>query len=204
MKKSWIGIAMMLIGITIIISALSIRYEVNKTQKLMIEDFKKNIQKVHEQLSISEDINIIDNKTLDNKAASANLAGTIGIISIPKIELNVALSEGIDGETLKYAVGHFTGTPMPGDKGNFCVAGHRSYTYNQYFNRLDELSMGDKIIVTTIDGEFEYEVYESRVVKPEEISVLDNTKDAEITLVTCTPIRVATHRLIVKGRMVEK
>lgn len=93
---------------------------------------------------------------------------------------------------------------MPGDKGNFCVAGHRSYTYNQYFNRLGELGIGDEIIITTVAGKFKYDVYESKVVKPEEVSVLDNTKDEEITLVTCTPIRVATHRLIVKGRIVRK
>ncbi|MCJ7688064.1 MAG: class D sortase, partial [Clostridiaceae bacterium] len=146
----------------------------------------------------NENINEPDKKQSDNQL------GTMGIISIPKIDVNVALSEGIGTDVLKYAVGHFTGTPMPGENGNACFAGHRSYTYNQYFNRLDELSIGDIIIVTTRVGEFEYEVYESKVVEPEEISVLDNTKGAEITLVTCTPIRVATHRLIVKGKLVVK
>lgn len=198
MKKKWIGVLMMIIGAAIIISALAMRYEANKVQKNMIEDFNKNIQKVDEQLGANENIVIDDKKTTDNKK------GTLGIISIPKIELNVALSEGIDAITLKYAVGHFVGTPMPGVKGNFCVAGHRSYAYNEYFNRLDELGIGDKITVTTVDGEFTYEVYESKVVKPEETSVLDNTKNSEITLVTCTPIRLATHRLIVKGRMIVK
>jgi sortase A len=198
MKKKWIGILMMIIGAAIITSALSMRYEANKMQKVMIEDFKKNIQKVDEQLGANENIKIADIKPLDNKE------GTIGIISIPKIELNVTLSEGIDASTLKYAVGHFTGTSMPGNKGNFCVAGHRSYAYNEYFNRLDELGVGDKITVTTVTGEFTYEVYESKVVKPEETSVLNNTENPEITLVTCTPIRVATHRLIVKGRMIVK
>jgi sortase A len=198
MKRNWIGILMMIIGAAIIISALSMRYEANKVQKVMIEDFKKNIQKVDEQLGANENIKIADKKPSNNKE------GTIGIISIPKIELNVALSEGIDASTLKYAVGHFTGTPMPGNKGNFCVAGHRSYAYNEYFNRLDELGVGDKITVTTVNGEFTYEVYESKVVKPEETSVLNNTENSEITLVTCTPIRVATHRLIVKGRMIVK
>lgn len=198
MKKTWVGILMIIIGAAIIISALSMRYQASKTQKVMIEDFMKNIQKVDEQLGTNESIGVTDKKPSDNKQ------GTIGIISIPKIELNVALSEGVDVDTLKYAVGHFTGTPMPGNKGNFCVAGHRSYAYNEYFNRLDELGIGDKIKVTTMDGEFTYEVYEIKVVKPEQTSVLDNTENSEITLVTCTPIRVATHRLIVKGRMIVK
>ena len=198
MKKSWVGIFMIIIGAAIIISALAMRYEANKTQKVMIEDFEKNIKKVDGQLGVSEKTKTKDEKPLESEE------GAIGIISIPKIDLNVALSEGVDASVLKYAVGHFRGTPMPGDKGNFCVAGHRSYTYNQYFNRLDELGIGDEIIVTTQDGKFKYEVYESKVVKPEEISVLDNTQGEEITLVTCTPIRVATHRLIVKGKIVEK
>jgi sortase A len=197
-KKRWIGILMMIMGAAIVISALSMRHGANKAQKVMIEDFKKNIQKVDKQLGVSENVKVTDKKPSDDQK------GTIGIISIPKIEVNVALSEGVDENTLKYAVGHFVGTPMPGDKGNFCVAGHRSYTYNEYFNRLDELGIGDKIIVTTMAGEFQYEVYESKVVKPEEVSVLDNTEGSEITLVTCTPIRVATHRLIVKGKMVRK
>ena len=189
---------MMIIGAVIIISALSMRHEASKMQKVMIEDFKKNIQTADEELGVRENISITQKKS------PASEKGTIGVISIPKIQLNVALSEGIDANILKYAVGHFTGTPMPGEDGNFCVAGHRSYTYNQYFNRLDELGIGDKIVVTTMDGEFQYKVYESRVVEPEEISVLDNTEDAEITLVTCTPIRVATHRLIIKGKIVRK
>jgi sortase A len=198
MKKRYIGILLMIIGAAIIISALSMRYEANKEQKNMIQEFKESIQKTDEKLGDAESANIKDKKPSDNKL------GTIGIISIPKIDVNVALSEGIDTGILKYAVGHFTGTPMPGEKGNTCIAGHRSYTYNQYFNRLDELGIGDIIKVTTRAGEFNYEVYETKVVEPEEISVLDNTKGAEITLVTCTPIRVATHRLIVKGKLVVK
>jgi sortase A len=197
-KKKWVGIFMMIIGAAIVISALSMRYEANKEQKNMIQDFKESIQIADGKLGASVNIKVTDEKYSSHKR------GTIGIITIPKIEVNVALSEGTYAEVLKYAVGHFTGTPMPGDKGNFCVAGHRSYTYNQYFNRLDELDIGDLIMVTTMAGEFKYEVYESKVVKPEEISVLDNSEDSEITLVTCTPIRVATHRLIVKGKMVTK
>ena len=196
MKKKWIGILMIAIGAAIILAALSMRYKASKVQRIMIEDFKKNIQMVDKQLGSNESTKIDDKKPSEDKQ------GTIGIISIPKIELNVALSEGVDVGTLKYAVGHFAGTPMPGDKGNFCVAGHRSYAYNEYFNRLDELVIGDKITVTTMSGEFTYEVYDSKVVRPEETSVLDNTERSEITLVTCTPIRVATHRLIIKGKRI--
>lgn len=200
MKKSYIGKLMIVIGAIIIFLAFFMRYQAHRKQTAMIEDFKQNIQQTDKQLGGSDNNSTAGKKI--NKRVAKQDTGTIGIMSIPKIDLDVALSEGVDADTLKYAVGHFKGTPMPGNKGNFCVAGHRSYTYNEYFNRLDELKIGDVIIVTTRDGEFKYKVYETKVVKPEEVSVLNNTEQEEITLVTCTPIRVATHRLIVKGRLI--
>ena len=66
---------------------------------------------------------------------------------------------------------------MPGEMGNFCVAGHRSDTYSEYFNRLDELKEGDDIIVETKKGEFTYKIYEKKVVEPTEVSVLNSTKN---------------------------
>ena len=95
----------------------------------------------------------------------------------------------------------FKDTPYTGDKGNSAIAGHRSYTYNQYFNRLDELVEGDEIIIQTKKGEFTYVIYKKFVVLPEEVSVLNDTKEAELTLITCTPVRVATHRLIIKAKL---
>ena len=155
------------------------KYCANSVQKEMIRNFRKGI------------ITKYKNLTMD----------TIGIMTIPKLDLKVCVAEGTDNEILKYAVGHFANTAMPGEKGNFSVAGHRSYTYGEYFNRLDELEIGDAITVKTKENEYTYTVYDIQVVLPEDISVLDSTDDATITLVTCTPIRVATHRLIVKGRL---
>ncbi|URZ02525.1 class D sortase [Clostridium felsineum] len=128
--------------------------------------------------------------------------GTIGILEIPKIELKVAIGEGTDMKTLKYAVGHFKNTAMPGEDGNFCLAGHRSYTYGQYFNRLGEIKIGDEMTVETINGTYKYKVYSTQVVLPSEVHVLDQSKDATMTLVTCTPIRIATHRLIIKAKKI--
>ena len=84
----------------------------------------------------------------------------------------VPVVEGTDPKDIKYAVGHFKDTDMPGTTGNFAIAGHRSYTYNEYFNRLDELENGDTIKVKTIDGKmYTYKVFEKLVVEPEETSV---------------------------------
>lgn len=200
MKRRVIGIIFIVVGLSIIGSAFFMRYSADKKQKAMMNAFENTIEDVDKNLS---DVNEgIDSQSSPNaKPPSEDINGAIGIMKIPKLDLKVAIGEGIDSETLKFAVGHFEGTALPGEKGNFAVAGHRSYTYSQYFNRLDELNVGDDIIVKTKKGEYTYKVYEKKVVEPTEVSVLDKTKDATITLVTCTPIRVATHRLIVKGKL---
>ncbi|MCM0647787.1 class D sortase [Clostridium swellfunianum] len=201
MKRRIIGIIFIFMGLSIIGSALFMRYSANRQQQAMLEAFEKTIQKVDEDLG-NENAQSSEIEASPNaKPPSEDVNAAIGIIKIPKIDLKVAVGEGIDNNTLKYAVGHFEGTAMPGEKGNFAVAGHRSYTYSEYFNRLDELNIGDDITVKTKKGEFTYRVYEKKVVEPTEVSVLDKTKDATITLVTCTPIRVATHRLIIKGKL---
>lgn len=191
----------MVVGLCIIGAALFMRYSANYKQKNMVNAYEKSIEKFQK---MGKDIGSGSDASPNVKAPSQEINGTVGLMIIPKIDLKVAIGEGVDMETLKYAVGHFPGTGKPGEKGNFSVAGHRSYTYNEYFNRLGEIKIGDEIIVRTIKGEYKYKVYETKVVEPTEVSVLNPTPDATLTLVTCTPIRVATHRLIIKGRLDNK
>ncbi|GAA0177995.1 sortase [Clostridium sediminicola] len=183
----------------------------------MLKNFQKELNELKDSLENCDDENIysteddliknVDNVTnndsiIDPKTVNLPI-DTIGIMSIPKIDLEVTIGEGIDMSTLKYALGYFPNTVTPGDSGNFAVAGHRNYTYNKYFNRLNEVKIGVPIIVTTLNGKFTYKIDNIRIVDPKEVSVLDSTEQATITLVTCTPIRVATHRLIVKGTLVQ-
>ncbi|WP_315166935.1 class D sortase [Metaclostridioides mangenotii] len=213
MKKKYIGILLIVFGCVIISSAIFMKYEGAIKQKKMIADFEKAISNSEKDEKITSDIsdNIKgvskSNSNTTSKSGTSsnsyNYKNTVGILKIPKIDLKVAVGEGIDMKTLKYAAGHFPDSPYPGTEGNCAIAGHRSYTYNQFFNRLDEVDDGDIIIMQTKDGEFKYEVYKKFVVLPEEVSVLNDTEDAELTLITCTPIRAATHRLIIKAVLVE-
>ncbi|MCM8901013.1 class D sortase [Caldicoprobacter algeriensis] len=213
MKTRILGTILVFAGLSIIIYGIYIRYDTLNTQQRIIQQFEDVIKKTDEA------DNEVNNKTVDDEANNNNdtdnieqqhadggllkIEGidVIGVMEIPKIDLKVAVAEGTDKQTLKKAVGHFEGTAMPGEIGNFAVAGHRSYTYNEFFNRLDEMEIGDEIRVKTTKGEFVYEVTDIFVVEPHEVWVLDPTPEATITLVTCTPIRVATHRLIVKGKL---
>lgn len=209
LKIRILGIALIIVGLSIIGSALYMRHNAEKEQKNMIAEYEKILKEMGEENNEAGS----NGQSTEETAAGGNTAGdtpsrpstinsnAIAILEIPKLDLTVAVVEGTEVNDLKYAVGHFKDTALPGEKGNFCVAGHRSYTYNEYFNRLDELKVGDIIRVRTEKGTFEYEMYEQKIVEPKEVSVLNPTKDATITLVTCTPIRVASHRLIIKGRL---
>lgn len=133
------------------------------------------------------------------KENEKTLPRIIGIMSIPRLDLKVAIGEGSSNEAMRYTVGHFSETAYPGENGNFAVIGHRSYKYGQFFNRLDELEKGDSISIKRGTKTYEYIVTEKMVINPEDTWVLKTTAQASITLITCTPIRIATHRLVVKG-----
>ncbi|MDU4848554.1 class D sortase [Clostridium sp.] len=195
MIKKYLGKMLIALGCIIIIVAISLKIITDYKQKKIVDNYRDYISNMQ-----NEDKSFNENKkafeTYTSQEQSSNI---IGILSIHKLDLNVGIGEGVDNETLKYSVGHFSDTAMPGQKGNFCVIGHRSYTYGEFFNRLDEIEENDEIIVEYNGKEFKYKVTEIKVVKPEEISVLNQSEEEEITLITCTPIRVGSHRLIIKG-----
>lgn len=188
-KIKILGIVLIVLGLSLIIGAIGVKFFVLHKQNDMLVKYENKIK------------NYKKNKVNFKKGTSNDDIEGIGILIIPKINLKVVIGEGADLQTLKYAVGHFKGTALPGQKGNFCVAGHRSYVFGEYFNRLNELNIGDEIEVQTLNGKFKYKVYKTEVVLPSHVEVLNATSDATMTLVTCTPIYVGTHRLIVKAKL---
>lgn len=128
--------------------------------------------------------------------ATPDLGEGIAIIRIPKIGVDAVVVEGVEVEDLKKGPGHYPGTSMFGEAGNAVISGHRT-TYGAPFFRLDELVPGDEIILLDAEGSYKYVVAESKIVLPTEVSVLDQTPDARLTLTTCNPKFSAKERLIV-------
>ena len=124
----------------------------------------------------------------------------LGLLRIPRIGVDKAVVEGVSRADLRKGPGHYPGTPMPGQPGNAAIAGHRT-TYGAPFYRLDQLSPGDVIAVTTRQGEFRYLVERKRVVPPSQTNVLENTLDARLTLTTCDPRFSARRRLVVTATL---
>lgn len=183
--KKIIASLLIIIGVCIICISYYISYKVEKDNKYIVTEYKKIInskEKNEEAINLNEDL--------------------VGILKIPSIDIEVAIEKGTDQETLKYAVGHFKDTALPGQEGNFAVAGHRAYTYNKFFSNLDKVQIGDYIEILNNDGLHKYKVTSSEVVKPEQLEVLEqDLAKKTITLVTCTPKYIGSDRLIIKGEL---
>lgn len=138
-------------------------------------------------------------------AEHIGIAGTggapLGRIEIRAIGLAAMIMEGADAQTLRRAVGHIPGTPLPGRQGNVGITGHR----DTFFRPLRNIRKDDEIRVTTLEGTYRYQVDSIRVVEPEETEVLDNSDAATLTLVTCYPfyfVGPAPKRFIVRAHRV--
>ena len=125
----------------------------------------------------------------------------LGRVEIRRLGVSDVIREGADTKTLQRAVGHVPKTARPGAKGNMVLAAHRQ----QQFRGLRDARQGDRIHVTTPQGRFEYEVEQSWVVDPQDVSVMDATPGRQITLLTCYPfdyVDPAPQKFVVKKRQV--
>ena len=134
---------------------------------------------------------------------AAPVGAAIAIIDIPKIGVDAAVVQGVGVADLEEGPGHYPDSPLPGQAGNAAIAGHRT-TYGAPFYRLNELSPGDVIYVTTQDSPtpWKYVVMSETSVSPDDVSVLDPTPDNRLTLTTCTPRFTAEKRLVVVSQLV--
>ncbi len=117
-------------------------------------------------------------------------------IVIPAIGLDAPVVEGDGWEELKMGAGHHIGSANPGERGNMVVSGHND-VYGELFKELGGLGIGDEATVYAGDTPYHYVVVAKRIVEPTEVSLLGSTPKATLTLITCYPYLVDTHRLVV-------
>ena len=127
----------------------------------------------------------------------------IAALSIPRVQLSAVVLHGSDPHTLRRGPGHLENTALPGESGNVVIAGHR----DSFFRPLRNIQVGDDIFLDTLQGRFRYQVTSLRVVSPRDVSVLEPTDEATLTLITCYPFWVlgsAPDRFVVRAaRVVE-
>ena len=126
-----------------------------------------------------------------------------GTIQIPSISCALPLWEGAGKVEMRYGAGHMPYSVLPGENGNCVIYGHRMRAYGSMFNRLGEVKPGDVIRLSSEQASYSYVVDQIEVIPPSQISRYINAEDAvpRVTLITCTPTGVATHRLIVIGHL---
>lgn len=132
--------------------------------------------------------------------------GMMGYVEIPKISVSLAIYHTIEEEVLQNGIGHVEGSSLPiGGKSSHCVlAGHTGLPSAKLLTNMDQLKAGDSIFIHVLDEVLEYRVDDVSVVEPHEVDRLNVITGKDyLTLVTCTPYGVNSHRLLVRGERVQ-
>ena len=131
--------------------------------------------------------------------------GVMGSVEIPKIKQNLVIYHGTGAKELEQGVGHVEGTSLPvGGDGTHCVlAAHRGLPSARLFTDIDQMEEGDVFYLHILGDTLAYEVDRISVVEPYEVQELDIVPQEDlVTLLTCTPYAVNTHRLLVRGHRI--
>lgn len=131
--------------------------------------------------------------------------GVMGAVSIPKISVNLPIYHGTSEQALAAGAGHLYGTSLPtgGTNTHAVIAGHRGLVGAPMFTRLDELTDGDYVYIDVMGEKLAYAVDSITVIDPDDTSRLRVAPGQDrLTLMTCTPYGVNTHRLLVSGHRV--
>lgn len=138
---------------------------------------------------------ILDKKILEELNTS---------ISIPNILIEGRIFQGTDAYTMDKGFWHFPSSTYPGHKGNFVVIGHRFMNIppaKDTFYNLDKVNIGDEVKVKHNEGEYTYIVTETKIVEANDVSVVKESDDYRLTLITCTPLWTSEKRLVVIAKL---
>ena len=221
MKKRILKITLYIVGICLICYPLCARFVEYKNQTKSVYDYKKEIaimeekelanrlekaQKINNEKST--DIVIVKENEIGNEIVSEHdfykEGEILGYIKIPKINIELPIFEGTTIDNLEKGVTHMENTSLPnGMIGTHCVlAGHTGILRAEIFDNIDKLKIGDEFFVNFLGIDNRYTIINKEVVWP------DDTKDLKIeedkclvTLVTCTPRSINTHRLLVTAKL---
>ena len=135
-----------------------------------------------------------------------NSDGIMGYIEIPKLDLKLSIGHGTEEDVLQKMVGHIEGSSLPvgGESTHAVLSAHRGLPTAKLFSDLDLMQIGDRFMIHTLNQTLTYQVDQITVILPEEIEALAIEPGQDyVTLMTCTPYAVNTHRLLVRGVRVE-
>ena len=222
-KKNWKIIVLFVIGLLIAIYPVISNYYYTVENNNQIKDFEEAVQKLpDEEVNERMDLAKAYNETLDpsrladpyterekkgveNYARMIEVREKIGYIDIPKINQKIPVYAGTSEDVLQHACGHLEGTSLPigGVDTHAVITAHRGLPQVKLFRELDKLEIGDEFYYTNVRETLAYQVDQILVVEPwdfEPVLVVEG-KDL-MTLLTCTPYMINSHRLLVRGHRV--
>lgn len=222
MKKKGHGIILFLIfisGILILLYPTISDYYNSKVQSQAIIDYDKVVDNIDYETYLNDaiyyneklsklDYPLVQYKDIPNysKLLNINNNGMIGYISIEKIKVELPIYHGTDKAILNVAVGHLEGSSLPvGGLGTHSIlSAHRGLPTAKLFTNLNKLEIGDTFQIKVLNQTLTYQVDNIVIVEPEDISNLAIEDDKDyVTLLTCTPYGINTHRLLVRGVRIE-
>lgn len=216
-KKSWFSRLIILIGLLIafyplganlynsylqskIISGIS-----SAEQSALLEDDGSLEAMYQSAVEYNDRLYRYDDRTGYEDELKLTEDGVMGRIEIPVIECSLPIYHTVEERFLSVGVGHMDQSSLPvgGENTHCALAGHSGLPGAKLFSRLDEVKIGDKFYIKTCGKTFAYEVFEIETVLPQKASMLlPDTGEDVVTLITCTPYGVNTHRLLVTGKRI--
>ncbi len=209
---------LVVLGVVILICPVFLRYCDSQKQSDIIATYedeinKMNASKIQESLREAKEYNatLYIEGWIDKQAywALLNLQeqenGIMGSIHIPKIQVRLPILHGTSEEVLATSVGHMweSSLPVGGQNTHSVLTGHRGLPNAELFTRLDELEEGDKFYLSVCKEKLIYMVTDIQVVEPESVESIAIQEGRDlVSLITCTPYGLNTHRLIVTGERV--
>ncbi|MCI8308802.1 MAG: class D sortase [Clostridia bacterium] len=179
-RRAFILMLLSLIIIVLIILFLKIRFKVKEEKLVKIAE---DIIQVNEDEKTEKDNNETNIDVISKSELNVN-ENIIGILEIPKLNIKAPIKEGTSEKILREAVGHFSNSSFW--NGNVGLASHnRGNLVAHYFEKINQLVIGDEIIYKTKFGERRYKVEEIKEIKSTDWSIITQTSDNIITLITC-------------------
>lgn len=221
MKKDRMNIILVLvfiIGLSVMLYPIVSDYWNSRTQSRAVATYNETVESMDYEerdrmLEAAEEYNVkllgvetpfVNYDQIDGYEELLDVSGTgiMGYVTIPKIDVELPIYHGTDDAVLQVAAGHLKGSSLPvGGAGTHCVlSAHRGLPSASLFTDLDEMEEGDTFTITVLDRSMTYQVDQIRIVEPQEIEELriDPAEDY-VTLMTCTPYGINSHRLLVRG-----
>ncbi len=211
-----------LAGLSVMLYPIISDYWNSKTQSRVIADYDKLLSNMDNETykSIMENAEDYNNKLkrlynplenyneLDGYNDTLEVTGTgiMGYITIPGIDVELPIYHGTSDKVLNNAAGHLQGSSLPigGDSTHAVISAHRGLPSAKLFSDLDELEKGDRFTITVLNEVLTYEVDKIQIIEPDELDKLEIVDGEDyVTLITCTPYGINTHRLLVRGTRVE-